>query len=104
MGRVYLGTLLDQLLGADGLLSRFETSDGLCLPHLRVALARIADPQVFEALLGAQRAIWQRLAEDLREFIRRTDYRFRDEPRGTEGDAWLRAVEALAGCRPEPDR
>jgi hypothetical protein len=104
MRQVYLGTLLEDLLGSDGLLAHFEASDGLCLPHLRAALARITDPEVFEALLSAQRAIWRRLAEDLGEFIRKTDYRFRDEPRGVEGDAWLRAVAALAGSRPEIQR
>ena len=104
MRQIYLDTLVDQLLGDDGLLPRLEASEGLCLPHLRAALARTGERAVFEALLGAQRAIWQRLVGDLREFIRRADYRFRDEPRGTEGDAWLRAVAALAGSRPEVGR
>lgn len=102
--QIYLDTLVEQLLGDGGLRPRLEASDGLCLPHLRAALARVGDRSAFEALLAAQRAIWQRLTGDLREFIRKTDYRFRDEPRGSEGDAWLRAVAALGGSRPEPSR
>jgi hypothetical protein len=104
MRQIYLDTLVEQLLGADGLLPRLEASDGLCLAHLRAALARVGDRVVFAALLEAQRAIWQRLTADLREFIRKTDYRFRDEPRGSEGDAWLRGIAALGGSRPEVDR
>jgi len=104
MRQVYVDTLLEQLLGGGALLPHVEASDGLCLPHLRLTLARVGDREVFEALLGAQRAIWQGLVEDLREFIRKTDYRFRDEGRGAEGDAWLRAVAALGGSRPETKR
>jgi hypothetical protein len=104
MRQIYLDTLVEQLLGADGLLSRLEASEGLCLTHLRAALAHIGDRPAFESLVAAQRAIWQRLTDDLREFIRRTDYRFRDEPRGLEGDAWLRGVAALGGSGPQEDR
>jgi len=101
MERIYLDTLLDALLCEDGLLAAYESSDGLCLPHLCQALAQVRDRAVFEALLNAQRAIWERLAAYLGEFIRKNDYRFRDEPLGEEGDAWLRAIAALAGSRPE---
>ena len=101
MERIYLDTLLDALLGEDGLLAAYESSDGLCLPHFRQALTQVRSEAVFEALINAQRAIWERLATDLSEFIRKNAYRFRDEPLGEEGDAWLRAVAALAGSRPE---
>jgi len=99
MERIYLDTLLNTLLGDEGLLAAYESSDGLCLPHFRQALAQVRDEVVFEALINAQRAIWERLAADLGEFIRKNDYRFRDEPLGEEGDAWLRAIAALAGGR-----
>ena len=104
MERVYLGELLSHLLGEDGLLADYQSSDGLCLPHFRQALTRVRDERVFEALVNAQRAIWERLVTHLDEFIRKSDHRFRDEPWGEERDAWLRAIAALAGARADRDR
>jgi len=54
--------------------------------------------------VNAQRRIWERLLAQLSEFIRKNDYRFRDEPVGEEGDAWLRAIAALAGAQRESER
>lgn len=101
MERIYLDVLLRHLLGEGGLLAAYASSDGLCLPHFRQALAQVRDEQVFEALVGAQRRIWERLVGDLSEFIRKNDYRFRCETWGEERDAWLRAIAALSGARPD---
>ena len=101
MESLYLGVLLEHLLGEDGLLAAYEASDGLCLPHFRQALAQVRDERAFEALVGAQRTIWERLVGDLSEFIRKNDYRFRHETWGEERDAWLRAIAALSGARPD---
>jgi len=101
MERIYLDVLLGHLLGEDGLLAAYASSEGLCLPHFRQALAQVRDEQVFEALVGAQRTIWERLVGDLSEFIRKNDYRFRSETWGEERDAWLRAIAALSGTRPD---
>jgi hypothetical protein len=104
MESVYLGSLLDNLLGEDGLLAAYQSSDGLCLPHFRRALARVRREAVFEALVNAQQIIWERLIGHLSEFIRKSDHRFQGEPWGEERDAWLRAVAALAGARPDRER
>ncbi len=100
MEGIYVDGLLGHLLGEEGLLAEYEASDGLCLPHLRLALARVRSRRVFEALVNAQRTIWGRLVAHLDEFIRKNDYRFQGEDWGEERDAWLRAIEALAGARP----
>lgn len=94
---LYLDVLLERLVGENGLLAAYEASDGLCLPHFRQALTRNATETALQELLRAQHAIWQRLKADLDEFIRKNDYRFRDEPWGEERDAWLRAWVALVG-------
>ncbi len=104
METIYLSTLLDHLLGEEGLLAAYESSDGLCLPHFRQALTCVHDEEVFEALVNAQRAIWEQLLGHLSEAIRKSDYRFRDEPRGEESGAWLRAITALVGTRLGQDR
>jgi hypothetical protein len=43
------------------------------------------------------------LVDHLDEFIRKSDYRFRDEAWGEERDAWLRAIAALVGTQPGQD-
>jgi hypothetical protein len=104
MEGIYLRALLSNLLGEHGLLSAYEASDGLCLPHFRRALASVRDENVFEALMSTQRAIWGRLIAHLGEFIRKNDHRFRGEPWGDEADAWVRGIAALAGARPDEDK
>ncbi|MBN1812952.1 MAG: hypothetical protein JXA14_14045 [Anaerolineae bacterium] len=99
MEAIYLDTLLQELLGEDGLLATYQESAGLCLPHLRQALARLRSEAVFQALVDAQKAIWQRSEANLGEFIRKSDARFRDEPWGDERDAWLRAIATVAGSQ-----
>lgn len=99
MEEIYLDSLLNNLLAEDGLLTAYEASAGLCLPHFRQALIRVRDEAVYETLLNAQRAIWERLVGHLGEIIHKNDYRFRNEPWGEEADAWLRAIAAVAGPR-----
>jgi hypothetical protein len=101
MEGIYLGTLVENLTGDEGLLDGFKSSAGLCLPHLRRALAMTRDREAFDALVGAQQAIWGQLEADLGEFIRKSDYRFHEESLGEEGNAWLRAIAAVSGNREE---
>jgi len=37
--------------------------------------------------------------KQLREFIRKHDYRFRDEMTADDGEAWLKALEVISGRR-----
>jgi len=97
MERIYLGMLLDHLLDQDGLLADYRASDGLCLPHFCRALALVRDRATFDTLVDAQRFIWQALVDQLDEAVRKNDWRFRDEPKGEEMKAWLKALAALAG-------
>ena len=67
-----------------------------CIPHLPLVLERVS-PEVAEVVLESQRSTFRRLHAELAEFFRKADYRFRDEPRGSEQTAWLRAADTLAG-------
>jgi hypothetical protein len=58
-------------------------------------------PELLRILLQRQRQGLLSLLRDLREFLRKVDYRYRDEPKGPEQDAWLRALERFSGRRPE---
>lgn len=96
----YLAALQQHLTGPDGLAPAYQASAGLCLPHFRQVLAQVSQQETFTALVEAQKAVWRRLSGELSEFIRKKDYRFQDEAIGPEGDAWLRAIEAVAGAAP----
>jgi hypothetical protein len=103
MEGIYLDTLIENLVDEEDLLAAFQSSDGLCLPHFRRSLTRLHDEAVFEALMAAQRAIWERLVGHLSEIIRKADYRFKDEARGEEVGASVRAIAAIAGARRDQD-
>jgi hypothetical protein len=86
---IYLGTLAARIGDAELRLA-YDASAGLCLPHLRAALARCA-PAAHGQLRAAQGAVWGRLAGELDEFIRKHDHQFAREPVGVEGSSWSRA-------------
>jgi hypothetical protein len=95
-------TLLDILaeeLRTPELAEALQASDGLCLPHLRLALRHLKDAQLCERLLTLQRAKLESLRTELAEFIRKNDYQVIQEGFGEEGDAWLRAVALITGSR-----
>ena len=76
----------------------FAASQGLCLPHLRRALTLAKDSNVVETLLSKQARVFEGLAGELSEFIRKHDYRFSKEGFGAERDAWMRAIAILVGA------
>ncbi len=74
----------------------YKQSDGLCLPHFRLALRETPHQ---ERLTAIQMSHWSKLKADLQEFIRKNDFNFRDEAMGAEGDSWLRAIARMSGER-----
>jgi hypothetical protein len=76
-----------------------RASPGMCLVHLQQALRLARDGTARAWLLDIEAPKLQGLIDELGEFIRKHDYRFRGEPRGAERDAWLRAIEMVAGKR-----
>lgn len=94
--------LMKDLYGDADLQAGLTTCGGLCLPHLRFALARPRAGRSYKALLAVQREAWTALMAELDEFIRKNDYRFRHEPMGEERDAWLRALDVIVGLDRRP--
>jgi hypothetical protein len=88
----------------DDLRAAFRQSDGLCLLHLRLALSTIGNAEAGDALRAATLAHQERLMRQLREIVRKHDYRFRDEPSGEERGAATRAVAHVAGLPGIVDR
>jgi hypothetical protein len=93
-------TLLANLDEPGALAGDYRASDGLCLKHFRLSVTRALSPAQARTLIAAQQSVWQRLHDELGEFIRKKDHRFKDEPFGSEKDSWRRALEAISGPPP----
>jgi hypothetical protein len=74
----------------------YGQSQGLCLPHFRLALRETAQQ---ERLAAIQVAHWRKLKGELEEFIRKNDFNYADEAMGAEGDSWLRTIARMSGER-----
>jgi hypothetical protein len=97
----YINTLLKHLNGSKSLAEVYRESDGLCLSHFQKTLSKASTGNVRNTLIDAQRTVWEHLYDDLGEFIRKKDYRFKDESYGEEKDSWRRGIEAISGAAPQ---
>ena len=77
-------------------VDEFKQSSGLCIPHLQRLLPRL-DGKRQAVVLSHQRERMESLKTELAEFIRKCDYRFRDEVIGKEGDSYRRAADMIKG-------
>ncbi len=82
----------------EGFRHAFAESDGLCIPHLRVALLDAPDEQVFEALKARAMRTRETLLAHLDETVRKHDYRYRHEPAGDERGSPQRAVDHVSSA------
>jgi hypothetical protein len=74
-----------------------ENAGGMCFNHLMIAL-RLAPKSVSSTLKAIHERLWEILIAQLGEFIRKQDYRFRDEEISMEeGASSYRAVAVLTG-------
>ena len=78
-----LKTLLKGL-SDDAFVTAYAASDGLCLPHLRLALDNASNERVFRELRARALQTEEQLIAHLNDTIRKHDYRFRHEPAGEE--------------------
>jgi Family of unknown function (DUF6062) len=93
-----VSTLVQQLRSEEMRLL-LSQSTGLCLVHLEQARhqAEIEDPAVSGHILACQLTSTRRVIEELRELVRKHDYRFSDESQGQEMTSWRRGAELCAG-------
>jgi hypothetical protein len=92
-------SILEEELKASEMKDALAASEGLCLPHLRLALEHARDASVCETLLHIHRGKLESLRTELEEFIRKSDYQLIEAGFGAERDAWLRAIAMVAGSR-----
>jgi hypothetical protein len=76
---------------------RYASSDGLCVPHLNLALCAGPAPEAFDTLRSRLADTHEQLRGQLREVIRKHDYRYRDEGDGPEWSAIDRAIRHVTG-------
>lgn len=69
---------------------------GMCRTHLATAL-RMASNEAAQTLATIQATQWRQIEAALDEFIRKHDYRFREEVMDDERDVWLRALRLSSG-------
>ena len=76
---------------------RYKDSFGLCLPHLELALKKCKSKKSGKELVDIEAVKMSGLIAELKEFMRKHDYRFSKEKFGKEGDSWIRAIEKFIG-------
>jgi hypothetical protein len=91
---------LDALLAGlgDSELGRaYAGSDGLCLPHVELGLARAGARPEAARLAGLARTKLRALADDLQRFVDKHDHRAPATFTGREAAAWRLALALVAG-------
>ena len=89
--------LLDELATNPGMRARFDESPGLCFAHFEVVWNRAQTDDERGFLGRVQREAATRLLAELADDVRKHDHRYRNETRGSERDAWRRAMFMTAG-------
>lgn len=89
---------LIQELESEPFRARYRASDGLCVAHLNLALCAGPGPESVTALRDHLLRTNEELRGQLREVIRKHDYRYRDEIAGPEWTAVEKAVRQVAGA------
>jgi len=97
----YLETLL-QHCGDRQLLAAWRASEGLCWPHVQCAVNLIRQEETLLLLIQQELAHLGSLGSELREFIRRHDYRLGSRGFGAESDSWVRAIAKVSGWEGQP--
>ncbi len=94
---------LAEVDGQDGREGREEQVETICIPHLvhscHLSCHLRLSAAERERLVRREVQGWTDLVAELKEYIRKVDFRFRDEPRGHEQTSPYHAVEQMVGRR-----
>ncbi|HBC88601.1 MAG TPA: hypothetical protein DCZ94_16765 [Lentisphaeria bacterium] len=77
----------------------YEKSQGLCLNHMAMAVRTWRNSKTISSYLEVESVKLKELDAELKEFIRKFDYRFSGEKFGKEKDSWIRAIDKISGGR-----
>ncbi|PIP19381.1 MAG: hypothetical protein COT38_04330 [Candidatus Omnitrophica bacterium CG08_land_8_20_14_0_20_41_16] len=92
----YISVFLDNFDDPE-LKFAYENSFGLCLRHLNLAIKKNKNKKLTNEIIAFEAAKFNGLIAEVKEFLRKHDYRFSKEKFGKEGDSWIRAIEKLIG-------
>jgi hypothetical protein len=93
----YIGEFCGHI-GEPDFRERFCASDGFCLAHFAQVM-RAATDGARSIVQSHQAKTLQMLAEELKSFVKKHDYQ-NSTAIGPEADAWLRALDKIAGKDP----
>jgi len=91
-------TFLEILAEEEG-RDAFQKSEGLCVPHFLYVLGEKGRDDVKRYLVKVEEEKTICLSKDLRDFIKKQDFRYEDSDFGSERNAWIKAVRMIAGDR-----
>ncbi len=92
----YLATL-EELLAESNFRERFEQSAGLCVGHIHTISEHWTSEAAIKVVKHVATDQIRKLIDQVREFQRKHDYRYKHEPRGPEWSSPERAIAFLAG-------
>ena len=76
---------------------RYRRSFGLCMPHFLLVYSRLTKQKERNTLKQCQLHTLREYLPQLREFIRKHDYRFSHEGFGKEATSWKKIVDKVVG-------
>jgi hypothetical protein len=77
----------------------YDTSDGVCVPHLLQAVALTGGTDVAGGLIERTRRKWAAARRDLESFVEKHDYRNRAAFSEADAGSYTRAFEILTGAK-----
>ena len=77
--------------------SYLDSFPGFCARHLLMVLAKLKNKEHIAFIVELHTRKYGSLIADLKEFCRKNDYRFKDEPMGQEAESWKKAVYIVSG-------
>ncbi len=92
----HLDELMDSFTG--DFLHAYKASPGLCLPHFFTLEAMHSSHANFRLVFQVQMAKVEALRNAVEEFIRKQDFRLRDQITLEEARCWKKALETLTGA------
>jgi len=95
-----LQRFLSPIRGDETIRQLYRASDGLCLPHFRLAIEEVEEKASHDLLLQVQKATLSRVSGHLKEYLRKHDYRYAHEPMlEAEATSCRRAITLFVGER-----
>jgi len=94
---------LEELLVDLNFRERFERSAGLCVGHIHTISEHWTSETAVEIVKRVATNKVRELIDQLREFQRKHDYRYKNEPKGPEWSSPARAIGFLVGRKQESE-